>query len=92
MARILTHQLRIIMDDFVYIEEGKAGKQIAENPDALVRALQLKWHLGGRRIFYRDIYGDIDEIILCNGAFERFERADEKIIKKIEHLMKRYKL
>jgi hypothetical protein len=91
MARLLNHQLRIIMDDFVYVEEGRTGLPVAENIDAVVRALQRNWHLGERRIFYRDTYGDIDEIILCNGAFERYQRADDIIIKKINNLMKRVK-
>lgn len=76
MAKLKSHQLRIITDEFIYLEDGGQGISITNDIDDVVRHLHYHWRLGDRRIFYKDEYGQIEEIILKDSRFSHFQAAD----------------
>jgi len=87
MARLKTHLLRIITDEFVYLEDGGRGETITNDVDNIVQKLQLQWRLKNRRIYYKDSFGDIDEIVLKDGKFSHFQTASDTITKLIKKMM-----
>lgn len=89
MAKFKNHHIKIITDKFIYFVEGKTGATVADDIDDVVHRLQLLWSIGNRRIFYKDRYGSIDEIIVHNGRFSHYLTGEPKIVNKINNMMKR---
>lgn len=87
MARLKTHLLRIITDEFVYLEDSGQGMSITNDVENIVQKLQIQWHLKNRRIYYKDSFGDIDEIVLKDGKFSHFQTASDTITKLIKKMM-----
>ena len=88
MAKLKQHILRIITDEFVYLEDGGKGLSITEDVENVVHLLQLNWQLGSRKIFYKDEYGHIDEIVLKDSRFSHFKAAkDSPFIIKINSIL-----
>ena len=89
MAKLKTHNLRIITEKYVYLEDGGQGLSITNDAEDVVRRLQLNWQLGSRRIFYKDEHGRIDEIILINDRFSHFQPADNSpFLNEIKSILK----
>lgn len=88
--KIKNHYLRLLNEDFIYLEDS--GKGISLTNDAEDVIFQLNFAVDGigkRRVFYKDSFGDIDEIVLRDGQFSHFLKGDENIINRINQMLRR---
>lgn len=62
-----------IGDNYIYIEESNEGKTVTNDAEWVIEQLHEDYDLAGKRVFYKDCYGEVDEITHVNGVFKGFE-------------------
>lgn len=77
--KINGHQLRVLTKDIVYLEENKNLFPISYDIDYHVNRLLREINgLRGRRVFIKDSFGDLDELIIDNNKFAGYSKCPEK--------------
>lgn len=89
--RIKGHNLRIITEAFIYIEDGGKSLPIENNIDIILKYLNLfLGNIGNRRVLYKDQYGQMIEAVLTPGRqIAYFKDANnDPLIAKIKLMLK----
>lgn len=89
VAKIKNHNLKIVTEMFVYLEDSCIDKSITNDAEDIIHHLKLFMPLKKRRVFYKDTDGRIDEIVLKKGEFSHFQNGDPEIIRKIKTILAR---
>lgn len=71
------HRIRIVKPGYIFIEESHTGDSVASDPDAFLKWLGKRLIIGSRRIFYRDLFGNYDEIVRRGNQFSHFTDATQ---------------
>lgn len=83
--KVLGHEIKIITDDLIYIEDRDEGKTITNSVNEIVVELIKKIGVHGRKIYYKDTSKKIDQIIIRDKKFFAFKTGtgdpNVKIIK-----------
>lgn len=88
--KIKNHKVRLITEEFIYLEDAGYGLTITNDAEDIIWRLSRAVNgLQGRRVFYKDSFSDIDELVVEDDQFSHFEKGDERIIKQIQQMLKR---
>ena len=86
--RVKGHHVRVITDDLVYVEDTPGNFSITFDVDDFIAKLHLA--IGtGRRIFYKDLSGAVDELVVDDdGRFSYFRSCPSNIEREIYQLLR----
>lgn len=83
---INNHPVRIINDNYIYLEDSGVPPTITNQAEEIIAALGNR--IGKRKVYYRDTTGCIDELVVKDGAFYHFANVPlEKQIELFEKIM-----
>lgn len=63
----------IVNNQFLFIDGDDRGLELTNDMELIIDDIKSDYGDIDRRIFYRDCFGYIDEIILINGKFSHFK-------------------
>jgi hypothetical protein len=71
------YEVMTVNDQFIYLEDTGHNqfKTVTTDAEYVMAGLHEKYGAGGLRIFYKDSYGAIDEILHKNGVFTGFKHG-----------------
>jgi hypothetical protein len=71
------YEVMTVNDQFIYLEDTGHNqfKTVTTDAEFVLAGLHEKYGAGGLRIFYKDSFGEIDEILHKNGVFAGFKHG-----------------
>ena len=82
------HNVRIITDQFIYIEEHPDETPIAVDAEKFLKKLRFKiGPLDNRKIFYKDRFGSCDEIVSSSNGICHFRSVPAETQLKIHKML-----
>lgn len=86
--RIDGHHVRIITDQFIYIEEHPDATPIAVDLNNFLKKLQFMiGQLRDREIIYKDRFGLVDEIVSSSTGIHHFRNVPAEVQLKIHKML-----
>lgn len=68
----------VIDQEFVIIKGDDAGMILTTNMRSIIDDLASKLDLDSMRVFYRDCFGYVDEVVLIDGKFSHFRELKKE--------------
>lgn len=68
----------VIDQEFVIIKGDDAGMILTTNMRSIIDDLESKLDLDAMRVFYRDCFGYVDEVVLIDGKFSHFRELKKE--------------
>lgn len=68
----------VIDQEFVIIKGDDAGMILTTNMRSIIDDLASKLDLDAMRVFYRDCFGYVDEVVLIDGKFSHFRELKKE--------------
>lgn len=88
--KIRGHHLRLLTDELVYLEDGGEGISLTNDIEEVLYMLRFSiGGIGNRKVYYKDSFGEIDEVVCKKGNFVCFRKGDTAIINKIKQKLNR---